>query len=60
MAFNYLLIYSKALKATIKEIRGKNSKSATHRPGGGGGGGVVNTDRDSLHMVSCDLPILQF
>ena len=62
MLSQYLLIHSEAIKATIKEIQGKNSKAAIYDPslahkggsgGGGGGGGVKLTGYlDSPHMLS--------
>ena len=45
MLSQYLLIYSEAVKATIKEIKTKTQNrlfydpSLTHKGGGGGGGG---------------------
>ena len=50
----YLLIHSKAVKAKIKEIKGKNTKSAILIPqfdpwgGGGGGGGGAGGKSDLL------------
>ena len=58
MLSQYLLIHSEAIKATIKEIQGKNSKAAIYDPslahkGGGGGRGVKLTGYlDSPHMLS--------
>ena len=49
MLSQYLLIYSEAIKATIKEIKAKTQNrlfydpSLTHGGGGGGGGGGVKT-----------------
>ena len=58
MLSQYLLIHSEAIKATIKEIYGKNSKAAIYDPslahkGGGGGQGVKLTGYlDSPHIRS--------
>ena len=60
MVSQYLLIHSEAIIATMKELSGKNSKTAifypslTHKGGGGGGGSGGKTDRylDSPHMLS--------
>ena len=64
MLSQYLLIHSEAIKATIKEIYGKNSKAAiydpslAHKGGGGGVRGVKLTGYlDSPHMVSYYLPV---
>ena len=55
----YLLIYSEAIKATIKEIKAKTQNrlfydpSLTHKGGGGGGRGVKLTGYlDSPYMLS--------
>ena len=57
MVSQYLLIHSEAIKATMKEISGKNSKIAIFLPQfdpwGGGGQAVKLTDYlDSPHMLS--------
>ena len=61
MLSQYLLIYSEAIKATIKEIKAKTQNrlfsdpSLTHK---GGGQGVKLTGYlDSPHMVSYYLPV---
>ena len=52
----YLLIHSEAIKATIKEIQGKNSKSAIYDPSltrrGEGRGVKLTGYLDSPHMLS--------
>ena len=60
MVSQYLLIYSEAIKATIKEIKAKTQNrlfydpSLTHK----GGPGVKLTGYlDSPHMVSCYRPV---
>ena len=61
MLSQYLLIYSEAIKATIKEIKVKTQNrifydpSLTHKGGGGGGGRGVKTLTgylDSPYMLS--------
>ena len=59
MLSQYLLIYSEAIKATIKEIKAKTQnrlfydRSLTHKGGGGGGGGVKLTGYlDSPYKLS--------
>ena len=55
MLSQYLLIHSEAIKATIKEIQGKNSKAAIYDPSLAhkGGRGVKQTGYlDSPHMLS--------
>ena len=57
MVSQYLLIYSEAIKAAVKEISGKNSKTAIFYPSlthKGGGGQVVKLTGylDSQHMLS--------
>ena len=61
MVSQYLLIHSEAIIATMKEISGKNSKTAifypslTHKGGGGGSGG--KTDQ-LLRLSTYAFPIL--
>ena len=59
MVSQYLLIHSEAIIATMKEISGKNSKTAifypslTHWGGGGENQGIkVTSYLDSPHMLS--------
>ena len=55
MVSQYLLIHSKALKARIKEIQGKNSEAAIYDPSlthKGGPGVNLTSYLDSSHMVS--------
>ena len=62
MVSQYLLIHSEAIIATIKELSGKNSKTAIFYPslthkGGGGGGSGGKTDR-LLRLSTYAFPIL--
>ena len=63
MVSQYLLIHSEAIIATMKEISGKNSKTAifypslTHGGGGGGGGSGGKIDR-LLRLSTYAFPIL--
>ena len=55
MLSQYLLIHSEAIKATIKEIQGKNSKAAIYDPSlthKGGPGVKLTGYLDSPHMLS--------
>ena len=60
MLSQYLLIYSEAIKATIKEIKAKTQNrlfydpTLTHKRGSGGGGGGVKLTGylDSPYMLS--------
>ena len=60
MLSQYLLIHSEAIKATIKEIQGKNSKAAIYDSSlahKGGRGVKLTCYLDSPHMVSYYLPV---
>ena len=55
MLSQYLLLHSEAIKATIKEIYGKNSKAAIYDPSlahKGGSGVKLTGYLDSPHMLS--------
>ena len=64
MDSQYLLIHSEAIIATMKEISGKNSKTAifypslTHKGGGGGGRGSGGKTDPLLRLSTYAFPIL--
>ena len=65
MLSQYLLIYSEAIKATIKEIKAKTQNQLFYDPslthGGGGGGSEGKTDRlFRLSIYAFPIPLNTF